>query len=147
VLGVAPDHAAAGSTVAVTIDVSGLGGGAVHGSAVGVDFGAGIVVSDVSADFGSTPQHVFATLDIDADATPGPRTVTVTNAGDSAELAGGFVVDATLPADFALETVHPDSGAQGTLVLVLVTGSGFQTDTTFDFGGGTLVRDLDVLDP
>src|SRR5690606_21417234 len=97
VLGVAPDHAAAGSTVAVTIDVSGLGGGAVHGSAVGVDFGAGIVVSDVSADFGSTPQHVFATLDIDADATPGPRTVTVTNAGDSAELAGGFVVDATLP--------------------------------------------------
>lgn len=148
VLGVDPAHAMAGTSLAVTIDASGLvPPDSGRGTTVAVDFGPGIAVSGISADYDSTPQHVFATLDIDADAMPGPRTVTVGNGGTVAELIDGFVVDSTDPADFTLVDVSPASGAQGTLVYVVLGGSGFQTDTTFAFGADTLVRDLRILGP
>jgi uncharacterized repeat protein (TIGR01451 family) len=146
IIGVEPDHGVAGTEVPVIIEASGLAVPPGRGSVVGVDFGAGIAVSDVSVDYASTPQHIFATLAIDPDATPGPRTITVVDGGASATLVDGFHVDSATPAPpFELTEVRPASGLQGTRVYVVLGGNGFQTDTAFDFGAGTVVEDLRIL--
>lgn len=111
VTAVTPASGAVGSTLNVTINGSGFQPGS------GFDFGAGVAVSNlviVDAD------RATATLSIAADATPGPRDVTGSQApgGATAVLSGGFrVVGGGVPPSSA--TAVPTLGTNALLALIL----------------------------
>jgi hypothetical protein len=111
VAAVTPASGAVGSTLHVTIDGSGFQPG------TSFDFGAGVAISNlvvVDAD------RATATLSIAADATPGPRDVTGSQApgGATAVLSGGFrVVGGGVPPSDA--TAVPTLGMTALFALIL----------------------------
>jgi uncharacterized repeat protein (TIGR01451 family) len=79
---VTPNQGAPGQTLDVTINGSQLN------RVNAVDFGAGITINSVTAG----PNQIIANINIDANAAPGPRDITVTNPVDSDTLLNGFTV-------------------------------------------------------
>lgn len=103
------------------------------------DFGPGITQGPSPINLGSTIQVV---LTVAEDAPTGPHTVTVTNPGTGGYLGGttttfdgGLWVkdpDAALRPHIA--SLSPDSGSPGASLTVEISGSGFASGATCDFG-------------
>jgi len=103
-------------------------------------FGAGITVN--SCTFNSATQ-LTANITISSAATVGTRNVTVTNPdSQTGTLPNGFTVTTSgPPPPPAVNSVNPNSGAQGqSLPSVIITGSGFQSGATCNFGAGITVN-------
>jgi hypothetical protein len=99
--------------------------------------GAGVTVSGVSV---IDSAHIAATLNIAANAAPGPVNVTV--AGSTSSVL--FTVTAAGP---VLSAISPATGTQGATVAVTLTGSGFATDATVSVSGaGVTVSGVSVID-
>jgi Quinohemoprotein amine dehydrogenase, alpha subunit domain III len=83
-------------------------------------------------------------LDVENDATPGPRNVTVTNPdGQFATLPNALlIVKAEVEEPLALESVKPGSGMRGESVPVQILGNGFTDETDVSFGPHIKVEDL-----
>ena len=103
-------------------------------------FGSGITVN--SCAFNSATQ-LTASIAINANATVGARSVTVTNPGnESSTLTSGFTVTTAGPPPApVLTSINPNSGAPGqTLGSVILTGSNFQSGAACSFGTGITVN-------
>jgi Quinohemoprotein amine dehydrogenase, alpha subunit domain III len=115
-----------------------------------VSFGSDIIVSNLR---NVSANSLTVDISIDATATPGARTVTVTTplAGggtETASLAAGFVVSAS--ANLPLASITPDRGAQAQTLDVAIVGTDthFRAGTTFaNFGDGISIDALVVHDP
>jgi uncharacterized repeat protein (TIGR01451 family) len=106
-------------------------------------FGAGITVASLTV---SSATSATAVLNIDAAATTGARTVTMTTNTEVATLANGFTVVALGAA--ALSSVNPNLGllgAQGVSVVITGQNTHFaQGSTAASFGAGITVASLTV---
>ena len=103
-----------------------------------VSFGAGITVNSVT--WNSSIQ-LTVSITIAGGATPGARTITVTNPDtQSGTLVSGFTV--FLPAP-TVSSVTANTGAQGqTLPSVTIVGTGFVATPTVSFGSGITVNSV-----
>lgn len=139
--GVTPGSGALGTAVPVTIN-----GKNTHftiGTPV-ISPMAGITVSNVTA---VSATQISATFSVAANATPGPREVTVTTGSETVALGGAFIVTSSAP--LAITNILPASGAQGQQLTVTVTGAGThfaQGTTTANFGSGVHVDTLTITD-
>ncbi len=98
-------------------------------------FGAGITVSSCTFNSGT---QLTANVTISAGASPGSRSVTVTNpGGQSASLADAFAVNSPPPP--AITSVTPVSGSQGQSLSVVVSGSNFLSGASCALGSGITV--------
>jgi hypothetical protein len=106
-------------------------------------FGAGITVN--SCTFNSAIQ-MTANIAIAANATTGPRNVTVTNPdGQSGTLASAFTVNAAPPPPPpTLSSISVLSGQQGQTLSDTLTGTNFVTGATCSFGAGITVNSCTV---
>src|SRR4029077_363530 len=101
-------------------------------------FGAGITVN--SCAFNSATQ-LTANLTIDAGATTGGYTATVTNPdAQSGSLANAFSVVAPSSTAPVVSLLSPDSGIEGQNLTVSITGNNFVLGATCSFGGGIVVN-------
>lgn len=134
---VAPPTGQQGQTLNVTI----TGSNTTFDAASAVSFGAGITVNSVSfVSFTS----LTANISIAANATPGPRDVTVTTDGTPLTGSGLFTVTAP-PAQIL--TVVPGSGQQGQSgLLVTITGANtnFSASSGVSFGAGITVTSISI---
>jgi urease gamma subunit len=98
-------------------------------------FGSGVTVE--SASFVSSTE-LKATISVEAAASTGARTVTVTNPNaDVASLAGGFTVNAKP----AVTSISPSSRGQGaSKQVIVIKGSSFVSGATASFGSGVTVE-------
>jgi urease gamma subunit len=95
----------------------------------GSSFGAGVTVESTS--FVSSTE-LTAKISVEASASPGTRTVTVTNSdGGAGSLANAFTV---ISAPNVTST-SPSSGNRGGTETVAIKGSGFASGATSSFGG------------
>ncbi|MFH0992613.1 MAG: T9SS type A sorting domain-containing protein [bacterium] len=108
-----------------------------------VDFGAGITVSNFTI---TSSTEATATLVIGASATPGSRTVTLTNpapGGGSYSMPNAIAIGYLAP---AITGIAPASGVRGTSVNVTITGQNFYTgQTTVSFGTGITVGSFTIV--
>jgi 6-phosphogluconolactonase (cycloisomerase 2 family) len=122
-------------------------------SVVGLNthFAAGVTTATISGSGASagvvavtSPTAASFTITLEPFATPGPRTITLTTAGEIASIVDGFTVVAGTPRITALT---PVSGTQGQSLQVTITGqfTSFQTgQTTIAFGDGIQVTSVNV---
>ena len=108
-----------------------------------VSFGAGITVNSFTV---NNSNLITADISIDANAVLGPRDVSVTVPGDSATLAGGFVVTGPAPPTIPTITqVNPGSGEQGErLNSVDIIGTNLSGANSVSFGAGINVNSFTV---
>lgn len=114
---VTPNSGLAGTTLVVNIQ--GLYTNFFNGT-TSVNAGAGIEVQSVAV---SSPTIITAQFVIAANATPGPRTLTVTSATEVASIANAF----TVTPGFAITDFSPRSASIGTLVSI--NGTDLQPNT------------------
>ncbi len=135
-----------------------------------VSFGAGITAAAPVAEGG----HLRVSLDVAADAAPGPRQVTLTDAGGNTPAAVPVLViaspaltvtgptpaaplqkktapekTAARPAriNLSVAALTPNQWVQGRTYDVNVTGTRFKSGLAVDLGDGITVEDLAVLSP
>ena len=112
-----------------------------------VSFGAGVTPSSITVI--SDTKLVVGSLAIATAATPGSRTVQVTNAGQTASLTAGFVVSASSALSFS--SIAPNVGVQGQTLNVGIVGinTHFQQGVTFaNFGDNVFVNGaVQIADP
>jgi len=126
-----PDLGVRGATLSVTV----FGAGFVATPAV--SFGAGVTVNSVT--FVSAMQ-LTVNLTIDVEATPGFRTMTVTNpSSESASLADAFKVEYPTP---VVSSINPAAGSRKETLDVVITGEHFDTAATVSFGSGIAVNGI-----
>jgi len=113
--GISPLSGTTGSTVDVTLTGTGFG------TTVQVS-GTGVTASILT----ETPTSLVARVVIAANATPGPRNVTVTTAGGTSSPLT-FTINPGVP---TLTAVSPAKGVRGTTVPVTITGSNFVSGST-----------------
>ena len=118
-----PSHGDPGDELSVTIDAENTN--FVVGR-TDVDFGAGIDVEKVKV---NSATQVVIDLEIDADATPGERTVTLTTGSETVKKAAGFRVNVP-PSGTGAATLYVDSSPvkinvneTATLEIILAPGS------------------------
>ena len=103
-------------------------------------FGAGITVNSCVT---NSPTQITASISIAANASTGPRNISVTNSdGQFTTLASGFTVQAAViyPAP-TLSSANPNSGMQGQSNLsITLTGTKFLAAPTCAFGAGVTVN-------
>ena len=107
-------------------------------------FGAGIVVNQLVV---TNTTMATANISISAQAAVGPRTVSVSTAGEIAHRNDGFTVTAGQP---TIANVNPPTGRQAETLNVQVTGqltSFGQGTTTASFGAGIAVNTVTVSGP
>ncbi|MGH9350497.1 MAG: carboxypeptidase regulatory-like domain-containing protein, partial [Vicinamibacterales bacterium] len=107
-------------------------------------FGGGIVVTSLAI---VSPTSATANITIDAGASLGARTVTLTTGGESASIVNGFTVLAGAP---RVTSVNPPVGRQGETLDVVVGGqftSFAHNVTTASFGAGIAVNSVAVHGP
>ena len=130
---VTPNQGTQGTTVAVTLTGTNF---VVGATTVNVS-GGGVTVNNVVV--GSTTS-LTANFVLDAAATEGPRTVTVTTAGGTSG-AQTFTINLPTPGAPTLTSVAPNQGIRGTTVAVTLTGTNFvvgATTVTVSGGGVTV---------
>ena len=107
-------------------------------------FGAGITVNSLTV---TSPTAATANISIAANATPGPRNVTLTTGTEVATLTAAFTVTGAP----AITSLTPNSGQAGqTLATVAIVGQNTnfaQGTTTANFGAGITVNSLTVTSP
>ena len=129
---VSPTQADQGQTLSVTITGTNLSG------VTAVGFGSGITVNSFTVD---SDTQITASIAISHAATVGARDVSVTKAGVSATLTGGFTVNQAPP---EIGSVVPGQGVQGQTENVTITGTHFTGATSVDFGPGITVNSFVV---
>ncbi|MEZ4730327.1 MAG: hypothetical protein R3E79_24625, partial [Caldilineaceae bacterium] len=136
-----------GSEVDTTVDVTITGVNTIFtANQSTVDLGAGINVSKVVV---NSKTSVVVTLDIAADATAGPRDVTVTTGNEVVTKAAGFTVYANGPTP-ELMTIAPANGQPGVTVDVTIDGKNTNFvvgRTDADFGDDVTVNNVAVISP
>jgi hypothetical protein len=122
-----PSSGTPGSTVAVTLNGSGF----VPGATTVTVSGSGVTIQNVSGPLvAATGRTMTASLVIDANATPGPRTITITTAGGSSSAT--FTVGGSAP------TIGSFGAQHATIVLgqpVTLIWSGITNATTCSING------------
>jgi hypothetical protein len=103
-----------------------------------VDFGPEITVASSAVD---NATQISASLTIADYATVGTCNVTVTVGALTGTLTDGFTVDQAPP---VVDSVTPDTGAQGQSLPVVVNGDYFDGVTAVDFGPGITVDNFTV---
>jgi large repetitive protein len=124
---IAPRSGKVGQALSVTIT------GANLGSASSVNLGAGVVVEG----FVAAPDQITLNIVVSGEASLGTRNVSVTTAGGTATLDGGFVVYRLPPGVIG---VSPASGKPGQTLDVVISGVNFTGTTSVDFGIGVRVN-------
>ena len=132
---VSPFSGAPGTALTVTINGQRFRAGAT------VSFGEGIAVNNVTY---VNSETLRAAISIDPLATPGARTVTVTNAdGTTGSLTNGFLVS-TLGGGgggpVAVTSVAPTDANRGQTLNVTINGAGFVAGAQASFGAGVAVN-------
>ncbi len=113
-----------------TVAIKGSG----FASGASSSFGSGVIVESTS--FVSSTE-LSAKITVEASASTGARTVTVTNPDGGVDtLTGGFTVT-TGP---SVEAVSPNTGHKGGSQVVTIKGSGFASGATSVFGSGITVN-------
>ena len=110
-------------------------------------FGAGITVNSCAT---NSPTQATANISIAANATTGPRNISLTNSdGQAASLASGFTVQTAVvfPAP-TISGANPNSGMQGQSNLsITLTGTNFLAAPTCTFGAGVTVNSCNYNSP
>lgn len=144
IVSVSPGAGTVGGTV-TNVVVTGSYTTFTNGAPI-VSFGGGVTPSAISVV--SDTQLVIGSLAIASDATPGARTVQVTNGTITASLAAGFVVSASPGLSFS--SITPSVASQGETLNIAVVGSNTHFApgvTTANFGDGVFVNgDVAVQD-
>jgi hypothetical protein len=115
------------------------GQGFVSGAAVSVS-GSGVTVNSTSF---TSAQKLIAKLTVASGAALGQRDVTVTNPGGASDTCNGCLTIQLGPSPTG---VAPPSGARGTTLSVVVSGSGFAPGATAKFGAGITVNSTSFVD-
>ena len=125
--------------VNVTITGQGFESGAT------VDFGAGVVEgSPTVTEGGLNPDTISVTVNVEPDATPGTRNVTVTNTnGGTATCNACF----TVKAKPVITSISPSSGAPNTFTDVTINGSGFTNNMTLSAAPDITVSNFAFVSP
>ena len=138
---VTPNNGLQGQTLA-SVAVVGQSTNFVNGTTV-AGFGAGITVNSTTV---TDATHATVSITIQASATPGARTVTMTTGTEAATLANAF----TVVGRPVVTSVTPNNGLQGqTLASIAVVGqfTHFANGTTVaGFGAGITVNSTTVTD-
>jgi hypothetical protein len=124
----------------LSVALTGLYSHFVNGTST-ANFGAGITVNSLTV---SDATDATAVITIDAAATLGSRTVSVTTGTETATMVGGFTVLAGLP---ALVSAAPVTGQAGQTLNVVLNGAftTFQQNfSTVSFGPGVAVNAVTV---
>ncbi len=129
---VSPTQAVQGQALSVTITGTNLSG------VTAVGFGSGITVSSFIVDSNT---QITASIAVSDSATVGTRDVSVTKAGGTATLTGGFTVNQAAP---DIVSVVPNQGVQGQTENVTITGTHLTGATSVDFGAGVTVNSFSV---
>jgi hypothetical protein len=134
---VTPSSGAQGASVNITL----AGANFSPGATLTVS-GTGVTASNVAV---VTSSQITATLTIGATAATGPYNLSVTTStGTSAPVV--FTVTASVSQTPTLTTINPSSGAQGTSVNVVLTGTNFTSSSTVQLSGiGTSTSGLVVV--
>lgn len=130
--GMSPSSGYQGGALEVTLTGTNLAG------VDAVSLGQGIVVGDITVD---GPNQIRVEITIDATASAGDRTITVTTAGGSASLSDEFTVVVPPP---ALEAIDVTSGRQKETLDIVLTGTELDGATAVSFGEGITVSDVQV---
>jgi photosystem II stability/assembly factor-like uncharacterized protein len=129
VISCTPEVGVLGTSATVTIRGTGFDAAAT------ASFGAGVSVSSLDR---VSARELTAQLSIAPGATPGWRTVTVTNPGPlPVDLANGFKVDYPTP---TVTGVSPAVGSRKETLDVTVTGTNLDAAATASFGAGVTVN-------
>ncbi len=137
---VAPNSGMQGQSLSVV--VTGSGTHFAQGVTV-ANFGPGVTVSTLTV---NSLTNATAQLSIAAGAGLGIRNVSLTTAGETANLAGAFNVTLATP---VISSVTPSSGSQGQNLNVAVVGQFThfaQGTTAATFGAGVTVNSVTVVD-
>ncbi|MGI9031173.1 MAG: IPT/TIG domain-containing protein [Ilumatobacteraceae bacterium] len=130
-----------GLTTSVQINGSGFAANFVTGGGT-VSFGPGVTVSSVVR---NSATRLTASVAVAASATPGPRTVSITNPDQG---AAACVDCLTIVANPAIAGVDPASQGQGARRSITITGTGFVPGAIVKIvGGGVTVNSTTVADP
>jgi hypothetical protein len=133
--GIGPESGYQGSTLEVTLTGTNLDG------VTGVDFGAGITVGEINVE---SATQITVAITIDAAASTGARTVTVTTAGGTASLEENFTVAVPPPTLGGIDVI---SGRQGETLNVVLTGTDLDKVVDVSFGEGITVNGIQVDSP
>lgn len=136
---ISPTSGTPGDTIFVTLTGSGFVAGVTT-----VNLGSGITVGPAQL---TSPTTLRVRVVIGLLATPGPRTVTVSNpapGGGSAQLAGAFTVEYPAP---QLSSMSPTQGQQGKSIPVTISGLGIGEYSTVSFGAGIQVLNVVPIGP
>jgi hypothetical protein len=113
-----------------TVAIKGTG----FATGASVSFGAGVTVESTTV---VSSTELSSKVSIESAASPGVRTVTVTNAdGGVGSLVGGFTVISAPN----VTSISPSSGDRGGSESVAIKGSGFLSGATSSFGSGIVVN-------
>jgi len=126
-----PTQAVQGQALSVTITGTNLSG------VTAVGFGSGITVNSFIVD---SSTQITASIAVSDSATVGARDVSVTKAGGTATLTGGFTVNQAAP---DIVSVVPIKGP-GQAENVTITGTHLTGATSVDFGAGVTVNSFSV---
>ncbi len=134
VVSVNPAEADQGQTLSVTVTGTSFTG------ATAVGFGAGITVNSFTVD---SDTQITAAISISGSAATGVRDVSVTRAGVTGALPGGFAVDQAPP---IVGSAIPGEGILGQTENVTISGGYFTGATLVSFGPGITVNSF-VVNP
>lgn len=129
---VSPSQAVQGQALNVTITGANLIG------ATGVNFGLGVTVNSSTV---VSASQITASITVSGSATPGARTVAVTNAAGTGVLSGGFTINQAPP---TVTGVSPQQGQSGQTLTVTVWGTYLTGATAVSFGADVTVASFNV---
>ncbi|MDM7999629.1 MAG: IPT/TIG domain-containing protein [Dehalococcoidia bacterium] len=129
---VTPNQEIQGQSINVT-----LAGDYFSGATV-VNFGLGISVDSFTVD---SINQITAGITISSAATPGARTISVTNPGGTGTLSNGFTVNHAPP---TISSVGPNVGVQEQTLDVTITGTYLTAASAVSFGEGITVNSFTV---
>jgi len=130
---ISPDEGHQSETLNLTITGNNFTG------TTAVQFGVGISVNSFNV---LNSNQIDASITIVYNAVAGLRDVSVTTPWGSFTFADGFTVKPALP---VITSISPDSGNQGTMLNVTITGDNFTGATAVQFGAGISVNSFSIL--
>jgi len=133
VTGVNPSSGAQGQTLAGVIIT-----GTNFSGTPAVSFGDNITVSNIVV---NSSTQITCNLSISSTAAAGSRTVSVTTTATGSKANAFTVTQPTVP---VINTVTPNSGAQGGILSVQISGNNFNGTNAVDFGSGITVTSFNA---
>ncbi len=129
---VSPSQAVQGQALSITITGTNLLG------VTTVDFGSWITVNGFTVDSNT---QITASITVSGLATPGARSVSVTNAAGTGTVASGITINLASP---TISSVNPKQGAQTQTIDVTILGTYFTGATAVSFGADVTTNSFTV---